>query len=292
MNRARALTPEEQQRNLIQNLLNSASTHPEAIEVSISGDVATLKGVGLAKENSQIERAIRSVPGIRAIQNQLSLLENSENQKEDLPPTRLYRGMRAALGLSGASMLYYGLRRKDIGGLLIAGIGFGAMVRAATHLDTAQLFHLLLHPQLSLRREIKVHAPVEVVYDFWSHVENYSKFMSYVKAVKANERYGFSWTIIGPAGLAIRWDSKIKEMIPSQILSWESCENSPIANSGIIEFKSQNKGRTTQLNILLSYAPPGGLIGWQVIRVLGFDPRARIDTDLLLMKTLIESAQR
>ena len=44
----------------------------------------------------------------------------------------------------------------------------------------------------------------------------------------------------------------------------------------------------TRLDIELSYAPPMGALGYAVAHFLGFDPRSKIDEDLLVMKSLIE----
>ncbi len=301
MNQPIALFTGDRPLEIIKKLLRGVSSHPDAIEVSLQEGHAILKGAALENEVDQIEAAVRSVPGISSIQNQLSLLDHSQERDAELFPQphsetlltdipgSLSYGMRLVLGLSGASMIYYGIRRKDLGGVFFVGFGLGAIIRALSSLDTARLFELLLHPRISLEREIIIDAPVEVVYDFWSHFENYSRFMSYVREVKLNNQQGFTWTVVGPAGLSVRWDSKIRMMIPCQLFSWESSPHALIQNSGQILFKSHRNGKSTRLTVQLSYAPPGGAVGWEVIRILGFDPRSRMDTDLLLMKTLIES---
>ncbi len=302
MNQPTALESGDHRLEMIRALLRRASSHPEAIEVAIKDNEATLKGAALEKEVDQIEKVIYSVPGIRKIHNQLSLLYSTEGRTEELllenkidertewVPGSLSPWIRVLLGLSGASIAYLGTRRKDLGGILLVGFGLGAVVRAITNIDTARLFELVLHPRVSLDREIEIHAPVENVYDFWSHFENYSRFMSYVQSVKINEIQGFTWTIMGPAGIPLHWEARIREMIPCQLISWESCPGALVMNSGKITFKSISKGFKTRVTVHLTYAPPGGALGSEAIRTLGFDPRSRIDSDLLMMKTLIEKS--
>lgn len=284
--------------------LGSACSHPEAIDIIINGPIATVQGAALESEVDRIEAAIRKIPGVQKIRNQLSLLyvtrgqiihkpsnESTLRPLTEIAPKlaeKLPNWMRILLGASGLAFIWYGLKKKDLGGLFISGFGLGAIARAITNLDTVQLFELVLHPQISLEREIDVNAPIERVYHFWSHFENYARFMSYVKNVQVNDQQGFTWTMVGPAGVPIRWDSKVREMLPNQAISWESLPNSWINHSGHVLFKSRNQGRATRLRISLNYAPPGGALGREAIRILGFDPRSKIDGDLLMMKALVE----
>jgi hypothetical protein len=308
MQRPTILEPGDVRFEAIRERLKLICSHPEAIEVSISGNAATLAGAALENEVHKIESAVRSVPGIDEIHNELSLLYSTPERapgtrdqmilrggsKKDSvwTPTQLSDRLRVLLGISGACLMYYGVRKRDLAGLLASGIGLGALVRAVTNLDTVRLFEMTLHPKVSLYRELEIDAPIEVAFNFWSHFENYPRFMSYVKAVQVNDQGGFTWTMEGPAGVPIRWDSQIKEMIPCQLISWESCPDALMINQGAISFRSLKKGCATRLQVQLSYAPPGGALGWEAIRILGFDPRAKIDSDLLIMKALIEEKKK
>jgi uncharacterized membrane protein len=147
---------------------------------------------------------------------------------------------------------------------------------------------LFFHPEVQLHRTIEVDAPIEVVYDFWKDFGNYARFMSYVKEVKVNDRFGITWTVIGPRGMAIHWDVRPSSMIRNQRISWESLPGALIENAGRIFFSTSKNSNQTLVDVNLSYAPPAGILGYQVIKVLGFDPRDQIDHDLTHMRYLIE----
>ena len=196
--------------------------------------------------------------------------------------------MQLLLGFTGTSLCLYGLTRKDRTGLLLSGVGFAAVLAALKPLQTARILRHFFHPEITLKRTLDVEAPLEVVFDFWKDFNNYSRFLSYVDGVKLNDKQGFTWTIIGPAGIPIHWDAAISRLIPNQMITWKSLPGALVMNSGLIYFRSHPNQKQTRIEIFLSYAPPAGALGYEAIRILGFDPRTRIDADLLTMKKLIE----
>jgi len=57
----------------------------------------------------------------------------------------------------------------------------------------------------------------------------------------------------------------------------------------MVRFESCQDG--TRVHIDMWYRPFGGLVGHAVARVLGFDPKRRIDRDLVRMKALLENGR-
>jgi uncharacterized membrane protein len=128
---------------------------------------------------------------------------------------------------------------------------------------------------------------VDQVYGFWKDFSNFPKFMSYIRDVHVNEIGGLEWIAEGPRGVPVKWDAVVGAMTENQLISWKSSHNSLIANEGRISFSEDSGG--TRLGIELTYAPPAGALGYAVVRLLGFDPRQKIDQDLEVMRRLIES---
>jgi uncharacterized membrane protein len=210
---------------------------------------------------------------------------------EFIPPS-LPSSSRLLLGISGISLAGYGLIKRDLAGFLLFGIGAGAAIRAITNIDTSRLFALVLHPTVRVHRQVRLNAPLEVVFQFWNNFSNFPRFMSYVQSVELNERHGFTWKVMGPGGVPIQWDIGVSALIPNQLISWKSIPGAFIMNSGTVSLKSIHHDKGTQLDIILTYSPPAGLLGYEIIKGLGFDPRNLIDQDLKKMKKLIEHQGR
>jgi len=218
--------------------------------------------------------------------------DNSVQPTHEFIPSNLPSGSRLLLGISGISLAAYGVSKRDLAGFLLLGLGTGAIIRAITNIDTAQLFAMVLHPTVKLQRRIQVNAPIEVVFQFWNNFSNFPRFMSYVQSVELNENHGFTWKVNGPGGVPIHWDIGVSALIPNQLISWKSIPGALIMNSGTVSLKSTRNTHGTQLDIILTYAPPAGLLGYEIIKSLGFDPRKLIDQDLKKMKELIEQKSR
>lgn len=193
---------------------------------------------------------------------------------------------RLSLGIAGASVALLGIQKKGVSGVLLVGVGLSALVRALR--STFDLDGLGFRSAIKLERRIDVNAPLEVVFDFWKNFANFTRFMSYVQMVEVNESFGFTWTVVGPVGIPIHWDSGLSAFIPNQLISWRSFPGALISNTGHIFFRNIKKGNATRVEVSLSFAPPAGLLGYEAIKVLGFDPRSRIDGDLTKMKILVE----
>ena len=160
-------------------------------------------------------------------------------------------------------------------------------IRAATNSDITQLIGVLLSPTIRLRRTIIVHAPIHEVYAFWTHFENYAKFMSYVEDVRVGEQGMLQWQAKGPAGMGVRWNSRITELRTDELVSWSSAPRSILSNTGKVELRELDR-ESSELDVELSYELRGGALGYALVHALGFDRRDRIDSDLERMKELIE----
>jgi uncharacterized membrane protein len=69
-------------------------------------------------------------------------------------------------------------------------------------------------------------------------------------------------------------------------VSWTTLPDQPIEHSGTVRFEPVPGG--TRVDIRFSYRPPGGALAHAVAHVLGWDPKARIDDDMIRMKALLE----
>jgi uncharacterized membrane protein/osmotically-inducible protein OsmY len=277
-------------------------SHPHAVEVSASDGVVTLRGPILQHEQKPLLHAIERVPGVREV---IDALE-PHKQPGNIPslqggrrpagsrPDVLQRcwspATRLVAGSGGALLAAYGLTRRDVPGWLAGIAGLALVARAATNLDARRLTGVGAGRRaVDIQKTITIKAPVEKVFSFWTNYENFPRFMSHVRSVRPSSREGQShWTVTGPAGLPVEFDAEVTALVPHETFGWRTLEGSPVAHAGLVRFERVGENQT-RVHIRLSYNPPGGWIGHEIASIFGVDPKHSLDSDLVRMKTLIET---
>ena len=126
-----------------------------------------------------------------------------------------------------------------------------------------------------------------MVFGFFSRYENFPRFMSNVKQVRDTGTGRSHWVVAGPAGVTVEWDADLVDFVPNDRIEWQSVQGSTVDNAGQIVFR-EFPDRSTQVNIRLSYNPPGGALGHLVATVFGSDPKSEMDGDLARVKSFLE----
>ena len=283
--------------------LGRFTSHPGSIEVSADQGRVTLRGPILAHELEQTLAAVRSVPGVRSVNNQLEVHKQPGDvpglqggrprpgERPDIfqeywaPTTRLLVGVG-----SGALALYGALRRNLIGAFL-GSVGLGMLARALTNKPVKRLLGVEAGRRaVDVQKIINVNAPVEEVYRFWSNFENFPRFMSHVREVKNLGNGRWRWTVDGPAGVPVSWNAVVTKQVDNEVLAWRSEEGSIVGNAGIVRFQPNEQGGT-RIDIKMTYNPPAGALGHAVASFFGSDPKSAMDDDLVRFKTLIEQGK-
>ncbi|MGZ3698569.1 MAG: SRPBCC family protein [Bdellovibrionota bacterium] len=233
-------------------------------------------------QTMQFERHVSLLVGMR-----IEVSKRMDN--EGLLQRSWSPSFRAATGALGLWIGYQAWKSKGPMRLLLLGPSVALLARSLTNVELAGIVAAVVNPVVRLRRTIDISAPVEEVYDFLKHFENYSRFMSYVQEVSVNERGGLHWKILGPARVPLQWDASIGAMLPGQKIAWASVPGSVIANEGTFLLRPTPTD-STRLEVELRYAPPAGTLGYAVGQFLGFDPGQKIDEDLKRLKFLVENS--
>ncbi len=273
--------------------------HPTALEITAANGCIGLKGPILQEESDRAVSAIQAIPGVTGVDPQLDVVSNVDHLRAGEWKENHFRydpeffqgslatPIRMAIGAMGLGLIGMGIRNRGSTRWVLSILGLGALLRATRNLSLSHLIGAFTVPAMRLRRSLLVRAPVDQVYGFWKDFSNFPKFMSYIRDVHVNEIGGLEWIAEGPRGVPVKWDAVVGAMTENQLISWKSSHNSLIANEGRISFSEDSGG--TRLGIELTYAPPAGALGYAVVRLLGFDPRQKIDQDLEVMRRLIES---
>jgi uncharacterized membrane protein len=88
----------------------------------------------------------------------------------------------------------------------------------------------------------------------------------------------------------VSWEAELTAFTPYERMAWRSLPGAVVDNAGVVVFHPTRGG--TQVEIQLSYNPPGGPLGHRVARLFGADPESRMDHDLQAMKRFLETGER
>lgn len=139
---------------------------------------------------------------------------------------------------------------------------------------------------VEVENAIHIDASPKEVFDAWSEVENFPRFMSHVTEVRDLGHRRSHWVVRGPGGMEYAWNAVTTEQSRPDRLAWRSEPGSEIEQEGTVTFDAVKGG--TRVTVRMRYAPPAGALGHGIARMLGADPQRQMDDDLVRMKEFIE----
>lgn len=132
---------------------------------------------------------------------------------------------------------------------------------------------------------IIVSAPVEQVFDVWSHFDRFPEFMDNLKSVQLTGDRLSHWVAKGPLGASIEWDAETTMFEPNKRIAWNSRDSGDITTSGQVTFNELDNNQT-EIHVVLKYEPPGGVIGDAVAKLFS-DPQKDLEKDLERFKAMV-----
>ena len=140
-------------------------------------------------------------------------------------------------------------------------------------------------------KTLLVNASRERLFKAWQRFEDFPRFMENVEQVERLDDKRSRWTIKAPAGKSVTLLNRITEVIPNESISWQSEDDSDVANSGRVRFEDAPAGRGTYVSLVLSYDPPGGTIARLAAKLFQSEPAIQARRDLRRFKQLIETGE-
>jgi uncharacterized membrane protein len=178
---------------------------------------------------------------------------------------------------------------KKAGGVILAAAAVGAGIYAWQRYGGSERLRQRVGTDesgtVTVEKSILIEAPIEHVFETWANYENFPRFMSNVKSVKPLGADRSHWTVRGPAGIGVEFDSVAHMQRPTE-LAWESAPGSTVDNSGRVTLVPEGSG--TRATVRLQYRPPAGAMGQAVSSLLGANPKQEFEDDLNRMKQFIE----
>ncbi len=136
--------------------------------------------------------------------------------------------------------------------------------------------------------QIEVAAPIDLVWNLWSDLEQMPRWMKWIESVKVLEdNPDLSRWKLDTGGLEFSWLSRILRIVPHQIIQWESVDGLP--NQGAVRFYDRHDSSIVKLSV--SYAMPG-ILGQIMDRLfLGRAVEATIQADLERFRDYVQELQ-
>jgi uncharacterized membrane protein len=204
--------------------------------------------------------------------------------------------------VAGSAIAAYGLTRRSISGLVVAGLGGALAWRGATG-------HCMVYKALDIstngdedrqvsvpyghgvrvEKSVTINGSPEELYRYWRNFENLPRFMRHLESVEVIDDKRSHWIAKGPAGSKVEWDAEIINEIPNELIGWRSVDGSDVGNAGSVHFTPDARG--TQVKVVLRYDPPAGILGAAIAKLFGRDPEHEVQEDLRAFKQLMETGE-
>jgi uncharacterized membrane protein len=255
----------------------------------------------------RVVSAIRHVRGVRDVENRLEPHASAEGvpalqggarrdvfelrQKSWSPGTRLVMGGVGAVLLASGLVARRRTRGRRTLGTAAALAGTTVLARSLFNLDFRRHTGVGAGRRaVDIHKSMTIEAPVEEVFAVFSAPENFPRFMSHVREVTRTQEGEYSWQVGGPLGIPFEWNAVVTQLVPEELIAWESRPGAAVKNEGSVRFERTDLVRTT-LHVRLSYNPPAGAIGHVLAKLFRTDPKKQIDDDLMRFKSLLEQGK-
>jgi uncharacterized membrane protein len=284
----------------VRSKLGRYVSHPRSIGVQASDGRVSLAGHILSREAPALLTHIRRVPGVRQVEDALERHDKASGvpglqgggtrrgERFELMQASWSPAWRLAVAASGAALAVAGIRRGGPQAWIAGTAGAGLLARSWFNEPLARIFGIGTGPAaIRLQKTINIDAPVELVFRMFASYDNFPLYMPHVKEVRDLGEGRSHWKVQAIPGASVEWEAEITELIADRSLGWTSLAGSSVPNAGIMRFSPNRKGGTT-VDIKLGYHPPAGEVGHAFARLLGADPKRKMDRDLMIMKDFIE----
>jgi uncharacterized membrane protein len=211
---------------------------------------------------------------------------------------------RYASAVGGGALALYGLSRKSVPGLLLAGLGGALLYRGTTGhckaygalgIDTAKgksgsAKGLLGGRGTRVVKSITINRPRAELFDFWRNFDNLPRVISHLASVTVTNDKRSHWKAKAPAGMSVEWDAEILRERENRLIAWRSLEGADVENAGTVRFERMPQ-QQTQIVVAIEYIPPGGVLGVGVAKLFGEDPERQLEEDLNRFKEMVERGE-
>jgi uncharacterized membrane protein len=277
----------------VRSSLGRIVPYASAIDTEVRAGIATMRGPVLERHANLVIGGMRMVRGVRGVIDRLD-----RHQTEDVPELRHHVERRGAqwtpaaqVGAiaAGASLVGFGFWTSGPWRAALFAAGGALVTRGAVNQPANKILRYLVGKEpITVRKMIFVACPIERVFAAWSHLENLPRFMDHVKSIEIDplDRTRAKWSVDGPAGIPLKFTTTTNRVVENREIVWSTTADQRIEHAGSVRFTAGAGG--TRVHIEMQYRPLGGVLAHAIAHLVGWDPKGRLDEDMLRMKTLLE----
>lgn len=185
--------------------------------------------------------------------------------------------------LGGGALAVYGLTRRSAGGFAMAATG-GLLAYFGATTDN-------LPKEIESRNSILVNCSREEAYRFWHDANQLPLFMRHLDTFSKLGQRQYRWTVLGPAGTRITWDTEMTTEREPELIAWCSLPDNPVNVEGSVEFRNAPANRGTVVDFRMHYGPLSGATGRAIAKIFGQYPDFILEQDLRRFKALVETGE-
>jgi uncharacterized membrane protein len=140
-------------------------------------------------------------------------------------------------------------------------------------------------------RSVTINREPTELYRFWRDFSNLPQIIDNIEAINVLDAETSEWTVKGPAGSQIKFNSRVTEDIKDAFIAWRSDDDADVFNEGRITFSPAQGNRGSVVTVLMAYDPPAGFLGRITAKVLQREPEVQLRRDLRRFKQLMETGE-
>jgi len=143
----------------------------------------------------------------------------------------------------------------------------------------------------TVSRSVTIGRSEDELYEAWRDPHVFSQIMGHFAEITATGEDHYRWTVHGPAGAALSWETRLVESEPGEVIRWQTVGDAPVPNSGSVRFRPAPGDRGTLVTLSLDFDPPGGTPGEAALKRLDVVPETLAGEALGRFKSLTESGE-
>jgi uncharacterized membrane protein len=203
-------------------------------------------------------------------------------------------------GVSGAAILWFGMRQDSMSRWPLAALGAGLLYQGISgdnlldRIPVAQevpvVRQLTSAPsQLRIRKSLTVNRPAQELYEYWRKLENLPNFMKHVKSVQELGDGQSHWVVNVLNDMELEWDARITEDRPGEMIAWMTMPEAEVQNRGYVKFIPTARG--TEVSVSIEYDPPTRMGGRMAGGAVKFIAEQQIKEEIRNFKRLMETGE-
>lgn len=142
----------------------------------------------------------------------------------------------------------------------------------------------------TVERSLTIGQPLDEVYRRWREPQTLPRIMEQMADVTPTDDRHARWSVRGPLGRTLTWETHLVEERPNELLRWQSLPGADLANEGSVRFRPAPGDLGTVVTLRLRFDPPGGPLG-AAMKLTDVVPKMVVGNALRRFKSLVETGE-